>query len=268
MLNLMLLSAVLLEGTVQCVLRLARWRQANPRADGEQGQDRAVGGLLTGLARVARSPVLRGISVYVLLLAITNTFLYFEQGRVVRALAVSREETTAIFAKLDLLVNVVSLLTQMFLTARLLKWLGLTFGIALLPVLSALGFGLFALSPTFLVFAGFQALRRALQYGIERPSRELLFTTVPREDKYKSRNFIDTVLFRGGDAFGGWLYDGLLAVGLGLSGVSGVAVLLSLVWLALGLFLGRRDARQEAVAAAAAGAEGAASHLMTRENKP
>jgi AAA family ATP:ADP antiporter len=104
-----------------------------------------------------------------------------------------------------------------------------------------LGFAALAWAPALGVLAAFQGLRRAADYAITRPAREILFTVVPREDKYKSKNFIDTVVYRGGDALTGWLYAGLGALGLGLAGLAWIAVPLAALWGLVGLWLGRRE---------------------------
>ena len=128
-----------------------------------------------------------------------------------------------------------------FVTGRLIERLGVRVGIALLPILTALGFVALAVSPTLGVLMVAQAVRRATHYGIERPAREVLFTVVDREQKYKSKNFIDTVVYRGGDAASAWVGSLLQSFGMGVVPVAAGAVLLSLVWLWNSLFLARRD---------------------------
>ncbi|HEY6050138.1 MAG TPA: MFS transporter, partial [Thermoanaerobaculia bacterium] len=153
---------------------------------------------------------------------------------------------TALFARIDLVVNVLTLVLQGFVTGRLIRWGGLRVGLGLLPVLTVLGFGVLALAPTVAVLMAVQGIRRAAHFAIERPAREILFTDVDREQRYKSKNFIDTVVYRGGDAVTAWLTAGLQALGLGIVPVAVAAVALSAVWLWNSLSLVRRDEALEA----------------------
>jgi ATP:ADP antiporter, AAA family len=147
---------------------------------------------------------------------------------------------TALFAHVDLAVNVLTLLGQLLVVGKLVERLGVGAALALLPVLALAGFAAIGLAPTLIVLLVFQVARRAADYAIARPAREMLFTVLGRDAKYKSKNFIDTVVFRGGDAASGWLYSGLKAIGLGLSGMAAAAIPGVLLWLAIGIFLGRR----------------------------
>jgi ATP:ADP antiporter, AAA family len=152
-------------------------------------------------------------------------------------------ERTALFAHVDLAVNVLTLLGQVFVVGKLVEKLGVAVALALLPVLALAGFAAMAAAPVLAVLLVFQVARRAADYAVARPAREMLFTVLHRDAKYKSKNFIDTVVFRGGDAASGWLYGGLKALGLALPGMSIAAIPGVLAWLALGIFLGRRYAR-------------------------
>jgi AAA family ATP:ADP antiporter len=242
---LLLVSAGLLEIAVFSVRRLSRHSEAlrsNPSAGG--GEAPVGGKILSGVSHALRSPYLLNISVYMLLYAITSTFLYFEQAAVVGQSFADRAARTAFFAKIDLAVNVLTLGTQLFLTERILRALGTALTLTLLPGLSAIGFAALGVAPTVAIVVAFQVLRRAGNFAVARPAREVLFTVVPREDKYKAKSFIDTVVYRSGDQLGAWSY-GLLSF-LGLTGVAFVAVPLSAVWLLNGFWLGRR---QEALAA-------------------
>jgi AAA family ATP:ADP antiporter len=144
------------------------------------------------------------------------------------------------------------------LTGRLLKWLGVPWTLALVPLLTAVGFIGLGVAPVLPVLAAFQIARRAGDYAVMRPAREVLYTVVGREAKYKAKNFIDTVVYRGGDAVSGWAFAGLKALGLGLTGIAMVAVPLALAWAWLGLWLGRRqEALRDNVFATAPGHGGA-----------
>lgn len=162
----------------------------------------------------------------------------------VAAATEDRAARTQLFGTIDAVVNATTLLMQTLITGKLLKRLGVTVGLSVAPVLTAVGFATLAMAPLLRVIAVFQGGRRAAQYAILRPSRELLFTVVSREERYKSKNFIDTVVFRGGDMVSAWLYAGLGALGLGFVGIAWLSVPVSLVWLVLGIYLGREQKRR------------------------
>ena len=152
-----------------------------------------------------------------------------------------RAARTAFFAQIDLLVNILTVLVQIFLTGRLLKWFGVGVTLAILPALSVVGFTAMGARPTLLLLVIFLTVRRAGNFAVARPARETLFTVVSREDKYKAKNFIDTVVYRTGDQIGAWSSRALSWSGLGLTGVSFVAAPIAVVWLFVSLWLGRRQ---------------------------
>jgi AAA family ATP:ADP antiporter len=246
--HLLLVSAALIEISVLCVRALHRWSlEAHAGRPPEQGAEQPVGGsVLSGIQVVFRSRFLLGLCAYVLLLTATSTFLYFEQARIVAQASGDPRVRTALFARIDLVVNVLTLVLQGFVTGRLIRRAGVRAGLGILPVLTIAGFGLLAVVPTVAVLIAVQGIRRAAHFAIERPAREILFTDVDREQRYKSKNFIDTVVYRGGDAATAWLTAGLQALGLGIVPVAVAAVALSVVWLWNSLSLARRDEAMEA----------------------
>jgi ATP:ADP antiporter, AAA family len=245
---LLLGSALLLEAAVFSVRRLARLSDALRQRPAPQSGESLIGGnVLSGLIHAFKSPYLINVSLYILLFAITSTFLYFQQAEIARQSFAERGARTAFFARVDLWVNVLTLVAQLFLTGRVLRAVGVGLTLAMLPALSILGFGTLAMTPTIAVLVVYQVLRRAGNFAFARPTRELLFTVVPREDKYKAKSFIDTVIYRTGDQVGAWSYAVLGFLGLAMTGVSIVAVPISIAWLLNGLWLGRR---QEGMAAA------------------
>ena len=143
--------------------------------------------------------------------------------------------------QIDLLVNVLTLVIQIFFTSRVLRWLGVALTLSLLPLLSIVGFGALALSPTIAVLVALQVTRRVGNFAVARPTREVLFTVISREDKYKAKTFIDTVVYRAGDQVGSWSYALLIYLGLGIAGVAAVAVPISIVWAGISFWLGRRQ---------------------------
>jgi AAA family ATP:ADP antiporter len=243
---LLLGSVLLLEVAVVSVRRLSRLSEALRLRPAAHGEEAPIGGnVLAGLTHAFRSPYLLGLSIYMLLFTITSTFLYFEQATIVTRSFADRGARTAFFAQVDLVVNVLTLGAQLFLTAPTLRVLGVALTLTLLPAFSVFGFATLGLAPTVAIIAVFQVLRRAGNFAIARPTREVLFTVIPREDKYKAKSFIDTVIYRGGDQIGAWLYALLSFVGLGMTGIAFAAVPISAAWLLMGFWLGRR---QEAMA--------------------
>jgi AAA family ATP:ADP antiporter len=188
-----------------------------------------------------RSPYLLGIAGFMLVFAVTSTFLYFQQAAIVSEYFTSRAERTAFFANVDLIVNVLTLALQIFLTSQALRRLGVAVTLLALPAVSLVGFAALALVPTIGVLVAVQVLRRVCNFAFARPARELLFTVVSREDKYKAKSFLDTAVYRAGDQVGSWSYAVLSAIGLALAGISLVAVPLSALWIALSYWLGRRQ---------------------------
>ncbi len=199
------------------------------------------GGIISGISHVFRSPYLLGICAFMLLHAITSTIVYFQLADVTHHHLVDRAIRTAFFAKLDLSVNVLTIVVQLLLTGRLLKWLGVGMTLAFLPVLSMFGFIGMGLVPVLSLLAVFQVLRRTGNFAVTRPAREVLFTVLRREDKYKAKSFIDTFVYRMGDQIGAWSYPLLIWLGLGLTGISFVAAPLAAIWCVLSLWLGRKQ---------------------------
>lgn len=240
--NLLLISALLLGWALFCIKRLVNWRNAADEQSTihENEYDEPLGGsVLAGIRLVLQSPYLLGIAMLMLLFTTLATFLYFQQAEIIRDAFADASERTALFATIDLAVNSLTVLIQIFLTGRLVRWLGLPWTLALIPLLLGLGFMALAFSPVLAVLVVVQVIRRAGNYAIMRPSREMLYVVLGREEKYKAKNFIDTTVYRGGDAVSAWIYAGLRGLGLGLSGIAWIAVPLAALWALLAYRLGR-----------------------------
>jgi AAA family ATP:ADP antiporter len=241
--NLLPLSAALLIIAVVCALQVMQ--RAGPQTGAAPNARVRSESVWAGATHVARSPYLLGICVFIVFYSALSTFLYFEQARIVENAFDSSAQRTQVFAAMDLATNTLTLALQFFATARLVAWLGLPVALAMIPVAVAAGFGALGLAPTLAVLVVFQVVRRAGNYAITKPAREMLFSVVSSEDKYKAKNFIDTVVYRGGDAASGWLFTGLSALGLGLSALAFAAVPLATLWALFGIMLGRaRRARE------------------------
>jgi AAA family ATP:ADP antiporter len=246
---LLLASAALLEVAVFCVGRLSRLSSSLSGRPTDRRDEAPIGGsILSGFSHAVKSPYLVNVSCFLLLFAITSTFLYFQQAEIARKYFADRGARTAFFASIDLWVNILTLGAQLFVTGRTIKRIGVALTLSLLPLLSIFGFGTLAWAPTISALVVFQVIRRAGNFAFARPSREVLFTVLPREDKYKAKSFIDTVVYRLGDQVGAWSYAGLGGLGLAMTGVSIVAVPISVVWLVNSLWLGRKQKSLEAVA--------------------
>lgn len=243
---LLLGAAALLEVSIWCVRRLSRLSaKMSDRPHPERDEAPIGGKVLAGFVKTMRSPYLLNTGLFLLLYAVTSTLLYFNQASIVSHSFTDRGVQTAFFASVDLAVNVLTLVIQIFFTGRIVRWLGVGMALALLPALSVLGFGLLAVLPTLLVIVGFQVVRRAGNFALTRPAREVLFTVVSREDRYKAKSFIDTAVYRTGDQVGAWSYALIGGLGLGATQAGMVAIALSALWLVNSLWLGRR---QEAMA--------------------
>jgi ATP:ADP antiporter, AAA family len=254
---LMVGAALMLEVAVFCVRRLSGLSEAlSERPKAEQSEAPIGGSLMSGFRDALSSSYLLNVSLFLLLYAVTSTFLYFQQAAVVSHSFQSRAAQTAFFASVDLGVNILTLGVQLFLTGRILKRFGVGTTLSLLPFFSVIGFGAVALLPVLSSVVGFQLIRRAGNFAIARPTREVLFTVLPREDRFKAKSFIDTAVYRLGDQIGAWSFALLTALGLGLTEVSIVAAAVSGSWLANSWWLGRRQdvlARQQPIRPEAAG---------------
>lgn len=244
-LNLLLISAVLLELSARCIRLFPSAFEGSRASIREKASvERPIGGSIwAGIAHDLRSPYLLGICAYMLLYAITSTLLYFQQVSIAASAFTDRGARTAFFAQIDLLVNVLTIFVQAFLTGRLLKWLGVGITLALLPAMSVMGFTAMGIMPTLTLLVVFLTVRRAGNFAVARPAREVLFTVVSREDKYKAKSFIDTFIYRAGDQIGAWSSPALGWLGLGLSGVAFVAAPLSALWLLISLWLGWKQVK-------------------------
>ena len=235
-------AIILLEVGVFSVRHLARLSEALNARPHEALGSPVGGNVLAGITHPFKSAYLANVSLFILLFAITATFLYFQQASLVRDNFHDRGAQTAFFAQVDLAVNVITLVVQLFFTGRIVGIFGVGLTLAILPALTMLGFGALAALPAVSTLVVFQVLRRSSDYAIARPTREVLYTVVPREDRYKAKSFIDTVVYRGGDQIGAWAYALIAMTGFGSTLMAAIAIGLAALWLLNGLWLGRRQA--------------------------
>jgi ATP:ADP antiporter, AAA family len=218
--TLLLLSAVFLVAAAFMALAL---RRLFTGVEGHQGEEKPVGdGILAGAQKVWQSPYLFRIALVVLLANLVSTYFYLEQTRIVGAATMDRAARVQLFARLDLTVSVLTVLAQLFVTGRVMTQLGVSYAAGALPAWATIGLVALWFSPTLAVIAGVMAIERTIAFSLTSPALKVLFTGVEPEAKYKAQNFIDTVVYRAGDAGSGYVFKGLAAV----FGVSGAAVAL------------------------------------------
>lgn len=211
-------------------------------------EHKAIGGnILSGLTHTLKSPYLLGISLFILFNSVISTFLYFQQADIASANFQTKEERTVFFANIDLLVNVLTLVFQFFIASRFLRITSVGIVLCALPFISLLGLGLLSIFPSVLMVTAVQVARRVSNFGLSRSTREILFTNILREDRYKAKNFIDTVIYRAGDQAGSWSYNGFLSMGLGATHMYIIALPLSIIWLVLSIWLGKKQSQTEVV---------------------
>lgn len=236
-------AAVLLEVAVRC------YRALLSRTESQSGsrwldEQRMGGSMLAGITLILRSRYLMGLVLFMLLHTSAATLLYFEQGRIVAGSYADVASRTQFFAVVDLIVSALTLIFQLLLTAPLIRLIGIGGALVALPLATIVAFSAMALAPVPATVALAQGLRRAVEFAIVRPAREVLWTVVSREEKYKAKNVIETLVYRGGDAASGWLSAGLTALGAGFGLVAVVIVPFAGLWGWLCLWLARRQAQR------------------------
>ena len=241
-LNLLLIAAVLLLVPIPLIFRLERLREShlgNADAQAAQARGQALSGNpFSGFRTFVSNPYLLAIGLFILLYVVMNTFIYFELRKAMGDF--DRDVRTQIWGGIDLAVNSLAFVIALFGTGRLATRFGMPTTLALVPVLMVGGWLVVSLSPVLMVLAGLQVARRAGNYAITRPGREMLFTAVDADTRFKAKPVIDIVVYRGGDVVTAWVYTALTAtLGLGLAGVAAISAAIAAVWAAAGIFLGR-----------------------------
>jgi ATP:ADP antiporter, AAA family len=241
-------SASLFAIAIVCQMILLRvWRRSPKAGADTSSREKPIGGNpFAGITRVLRSPYLLGFCLFVFLLASVTTFLYFDQLRLVKEAFPNEDDRTQVFARIDFVVQALTLLTQVFFTGRIATRLGLAVLLVSVPLAMLGGFLTLALISNFWVLAVVMVIRRAGEYALTRPGREILFTSVDTETKYKAKNFIDVVVYRGGDALSAQVRGGLKASDISSAALALVGAGLALVWAVVGWWLARRHETQPA----------------------
>lgn len=258
--KLLFVSLLLLELAVQSIRQLvrvadqARVAPISPDAPRNSLSERplAAGGAFEALVRVLYSPYLLGICICMFAYTISTTFLYFEQGRIVEAALKSNEARTVYLARIDLYINLITIVLQLLLTARIIRAIGIGASMAAVPVATLVGFIALIRQPTTAVLFWFQVVKNAANYGLARPAREVLYTVVRPEEKYKSKSVIDTFVFRAGDAIGAGFFElltGYIGKALAISAgnlIGAVVAAMMLIWIVLCGMLGIRQKQMAA----------------------
>ncbi|MBN9084063.1 MAG: hypothetical protein BGP04_17635 [Rhizobiales bacterium 62-17] len=237
--NLLLVAMIFLEIAVFCAMRLELTAERTEPIEAEKAPKAIGGNPFAGFSLILRSPYLAGIALWVILLSLAGTFLYFAQAELVSAASGDPATRTRIFAAIDLASALLTLVVQFLATGRLIQRFGTGPAAAFLPLIFAIGFAILAAQPLLVVAMAFQALQRTSNFAISNPAREMLFTSVDREEKYKAKNIIDGALFRGADALWAWAFTALRGTGLDVTGIALVTIPIALGWLVLALGLGR-----------------------------
>ncbi|MFC7048315.1 NTP/NDP exchange transporter [Emcibacter nanhaiensis] len=238
--NLLLVSAAFLFLALVCMLALLRHEQDVEEFHVSKADRKLGGSWLEGLLAIFRSRYMAGIAAWILLSTLAATFLYFQQAVIIRDAFDSPEERIRMFARIDLAVNGLTLLTQIFIVGRLMGRFGVSLTLALFPLVTLMGFAALAAAPVLLVVVGFQATQRAVNFAIAQPGYRVLYTTVSDGEKYKAQPFIDTVGVRGGDAASGWIYASLAqGLGWGLQPLALFILPIAGIWAILSIRLGR-----------------------------
>ena len=267
--GLMLTGAALFGAAIMVMLSLDKFatrsehstlsaRSGGVTADQRHGEQ--IGGSFwDGATAVATSPYLLGIGGYIVLLAIANTLIYFTQANIILDNTDTFSQRLGSFAQFDMLAQIATLITQMFITTHLIRRLGVGWTLTILPLVTVTGFAVLAVWPVYGVMAIFQALHRATRYAVARPARETLFSVVPAAEKYKAKPLVDVFLYRAGDVTGAGIDGAFRALGLALGWVAAATVPLAAVWAVLAVGLGKAQARRDTGGESGSGAEGEAA---------
>jgi ATP:ADP antiporter, AAA family len=242
--NLMIAAVIFLELAVFCVYRLERNVVMREQA---QAPTESIGGsAFAAIPELVRSPYMLGIGAWVALLSYAATIIYFEQAHIVSEAVKSAGLQTRIFASIDLAVSLLTLVTQLFITGQVLKRVGTGVAAAALPIVYIVGFAVLAVMPTLIVVVTVQVVQRWMNFAIANPARQLFFTVVTREEKYKAKNLVDVVVYRGSDALSGWIFDTLQGLGLKLGAIALCSLPVVAGWAVLSLALGREQEKRSA----------------------
>ncbi|WP_241574685.1 NTP/NDP exchange transporter [Rosenbergiella nectarea] len=246
---LLIIAVVLIQVSIFSAKRLSRCgRRLSHSVTEEKPRQPSTGGgltpLLIGIRQTIASPYLLGICGYILFYSVTSTLLYFQQATIVQHAFTQPDQRTTFFANVDLAINVLSLICQLTASGKIISRWGVAVSLTLLPLVSILGFGWLGAAPSLSVLVGFTIVRRAINFALARPSREILFTVVPTSEKYHAKVFIDTLVYRMGDQVGAWSYQAVSLLGVAALPLTLLSMILAAGWAGLSVALGRAQRRK------------------------
>lgn len=246
---LLIIAVGLIQVSVFSAKRLSHCgRRLSPSATEEKASHSSSAGgltpLLIGIRQTLASPYLLGICGYILFYSVTSTLLYFQQAAIVQHAFSQPAQRTTFFANVDLAINVLTLICQLTASGKIISRWGVALSLALLPLVSILGFGWLGVAPSLSVLVGFTIVRRSINFALARPSREILFTVVPTSEKYHAKVFIDTLVYRVGDQVGAWSYQAVSLLGVAALPLTLFSMILAAGWAALSVVLGRAQQRK------------------------
>ena len=248
--NLIFISIVLLEFSIHwrpSIDDVIRDQQLADKKSADRGEKKESPKPWTGVLLVLKSPYIFGICCYLLLYAFTSSFIYFQRQMVVADVFKTPADKVSFFSWMSLISSGGTLLVQLFVTGRLISALGLVFSLSLVPAFTSIGFVALALHPGLILLSLFDAVRKMLNFAIARPSREILFTVVSKEDKYIAKNFVDTFVYRAGDSLASFAFTGIKSLQLGVQAYSWAAVPFSLLWWLVAAALARTQRKKQEV---------------------
>jgi len=245
--NLLPIAATLLLLAIFCIKRLRTWVEQNTTKEGVESaasKEPLGGNPLSGVTHVFASKYFTGIALQPVIASLLGTALYMFMAQLVEQSISDPDEQTQFFSNINNAINALSLIVQMFIVKHVVRRFGIGVSLSLLPIASIAGFILLAVEPTLAMVALITVLRRALGFGFSKPTSDMLYSVVTPEEKYKTKNFIDTAVYRAGDLIGTWTVRGFVGLGLGISAVSIAMLPFAAIWAFIVLWLGRDYRRQ------------------------
>ena len=246
---LLVISASVLAGSVLCINWLIRWPNTDLDDTGNirKSNNAALkGGMLDAFKLIIKSPYLLAICLFIALYSMSITFVEIQQAELIERSFADPAQRTQLFSTVDLTVNVLALVFQLFLTSRLIQWLGFRATLMLIPIGITIGFGLMATMPILAIMIAIDVFRRSGDYSVMKPAREMLFSVVSREEKYKAKNFIDTAVLRGGNAGSALAYTGIKTAGASATGIASLSIILGIAWCSTAFWLGSQFDKKQA----------------------
>jgi AAA family ATP:ADP antiporter len=246
--NLFPIAAALLAAAIFCIRRLRAWVSAEHEQAAHKplAKGKPLGGSpFAGITHLLSSPYFGGIALSSIIASLLGTALYMFTAQLVEQVIPDPDSQTRFFSNINNATNVIALLGQLLIVKHVVKRFGIGVSLALMPIVSIAGFAMLAIYPTLAAVAILTIARRGLGFGFGKPTTDMLYSVVTPEEKYKTKNFIDTAIYRSGDVVGTWSIRGLASLGMSISAISWVMVPFTALWAIIALWLGR-DYRRRA----------------------